>query len=172
MTFDIVKLVLYALQTSTTNQPEGLELSTANRDQEARLDIRASGFWRVGQEAFFDVRVFHPNASSYRSKTLKSIYRQHEQEKKRCYGQRVRDVERAAFTPLVFSSTGGMAMECTTFYKRLSSMIAEKRKMRYQHVITWLRCKISFILLKQSIMAIRCSRSARKPILIPADISD
>ena len=114
---DLTETLLREVCPNTSTEPslqplsgEGLELSTANRDQEARLDIRASGFWRVGQEAFFDVRVFHPNASSYRSKTLKSIYRQHEQEKKRCYGQRVRDVERAAFTPLVFSSTGGMAM--------------------------------------------------------------
>ena len=61
-----------------------------------------------------------------------------------CYGQRVRDVERAAFTPLVFSSTGGMAAECKTSYKRLGSMIAEKRKLRYQHVVTWLSCKILF----------------------------
>ena len=38
---------------------EDLELLTANRDQEARLDIEASGFPRVGQEAFFDVRVLY-----------------------------------------------------------------------------------------------------------------
>ena len=35
---------------------------TANREDEARLDIRANGFWSRGQEAFFDVRVFHQNA--------------------------------------------------------------------------------------------------------------
>ena len=91
----------------------------------------------------------------------------HEQEKKRCYGQRVRDVERAAFTPLIFSSTGGMASECTTFFKRLSSMLAEKRKMRHQHVITWLRCKTSFTLLRPSIMTIKGARSAKRSCLIP-----
>ena len=37
---------------------------SANRDPNARLDIRARGFWNTGQDAFFDVRVFHPNASS------------------------------------------------------------------------------------------------------------
>ena len=122
---------------------EGMELLTANCDQEARLDIKVIGYWCVGQEAFCDVRVFHPNASSYSSRSLKSIYPQHKQEKKRCYGQWVGDVERAAFTLLVFSSTGGMAIECTTFYKCLGSMIAKKRKLRYQYVITWLRCKIT-----------------------------
>ena len=85
---------------------EGMELLTANCDEEARLDIKVLGFWCAGQEAFFNIRAFHQNASFYSSRTLKSIYRQHKQEKKRCYGQRVRDVERAAFTPLVFCSLG------------------------------------------------------------------
>ena len=37
---------------------ENLSLRTANHEDEARLDIRATGFWSRGQEAFFDVRVF------------------------------------------------------------------------------------------------------------------
>ena len=39
---------------------EGMELLTANCDQEARLDIKALGFWHVRQESFFDL-----NALSY-----------------------------------------------------------------------------------------------------------
>ena len=35
---------------------------SANRKDDARADIRATGFWRRQQCAFFDVRVFHPNA--------------------------------------------------------------------------------------------------------------
>ena len=81
---------------------------TSSREDEARLDIKASGFWRAGQEALFDVRVFYPNAPTYKSKPLSSVYRQHEIDKKRRYGERVREVERAAFTPLVFACTGGI----------------------------------------------------------------
>ena len=33
-----------------------------NKAPEARLDIRAQGFWVREQSAFFDVRVCHPNA--------------------------------------------------------------------------------------------------------------
>ena len=40
---------------------EHIRPRTANREDEARLDIRANGFWGRGQEAFFDVKVFHPN---------------------------------------------------------------------------------------------------------------
>ena len=44
---------------------ENLQLRTANREDEARLDIRATDFWSRGQEAFFDVRVFYPSALLY-----------------------------------------------------------------------------------------------------------
>ena len=35
--------------------------------------------------AFFDVRVFHPNAPSYRNSAIPAIYRRHEQEKERIW---------------------------------------------------------------------------------------
>ena len=43
---------------------------------DARLDVKA-GFWCRGQDAYFDVRVFYPNASSYRSLSLSSAYKHH-----------------------------------------------------------------------------------------------
>ena len=49
---------------------EVLQLQSANRDDEARLDVRASDFWCKGQEAFFDIRVFYPLGSSTAKKTL------------------------------------------------------------------------------------------------------
>ena len=74
---------------------------TANRQDEARADIHARGFWGQRQSAFFDVRVFHPNAPSYCNTSVPSLYRRHEVQKKREYGDRVREVEQASFTPLV-----------------------------------------------------------------------
>ena len=81
--------------------------ATANRQDEARADIYMRGFWGRRQGIFFDVRVFHLNAPSYRNLTIPSIYRCHEQEKKREYGDHVHEVEKASFTPLVFATTGG-----------------------------------------------------------------
>ena len=47
----------------------------------------------------------------------------------RSYGQRVRDIEHAAFTPRVLSTSGGMGRETiTTFYKRLADLLSNKRK--------------------------------------------
>ena len=80
-------------------------LSGTNRAPDAPLDINARGFWERQRSAFFDVRLCHPNADSYRDLNLK----QHENDKKRLYTQRVIDVEEGAFTPLLFTTTGGRA---------------------------------------------------------------
>ena len=68
---------------------EVFQLRSANREDEARLDVRASNFWCKGLVAFFDIRVFYPIAPSYRQKDLISLYRMHELEKKREYAKRV-----------------------------------------------------------------------------------
>ena len=57
----------------------------SNQAPDARLDVHARGFWEKQRSAFFDVRVCHPNAASYRDLTPKQIYRMHENEKKRIY---------------------------------------------------------------------------------------
>ena len=114
---------------------ETLTARSANTDDNARLDIRARGFWNGSQDAFFDVDVFSPNAPSNCST---DAYRRHEQAKKRDYGQRVREVERGVFTPLVLSTNGGMGKEAATFYKRLADMIVQKRQHHYSIVMGWL----------------------------------
>ena len=70
-------------------------------------------------------------------------------------------MEHATFTPLVMSVTGGMGKAATTFYKRLASMISEKRNNEYSQTVNWIRCKLSFALLRASIMSIRGARSSR-----------
>ena len=76
----------------------------------ARLDISAAGFWgSQHQKAYFDVKVFNPNASSYRGSQVSFLYRKFEKDKRRKYEQRIREIEMASFTPLVFSTSGGMS---------------------------------------------------------------
>ena len=46
----------------TLNGEEQTVRKTAKTNDEVRLDIRARSFWVSGQNAFFHVRVFDPNA--------------------------------------------------------------------------------------------------------------
>ena len=82
-----------------------------------------------------------------------------EMEKRRQYDERVREVERGSFTPLVFSTSGGMGRQATVFFKRLASLLARKRDQPYSHVIGWIRCRLGFSLLRSSITSLRGTRS-------------
>ena len=150
---------------------ETLVPKTANKADEARLDISARDVWTTGQRAFFDVRVFNPFARRYSGQTLSQAYRSNENEKKRFYNDRIMKVEHGTFTPLVFSSSGGMAPECRVFFKRLSSMLSEKRKETYSTVACWIKTKLSFALLRSAVL---CIRGTRHPYYKPTstDTSD
>ena len=98
----------------------------AHTAPDARLDIVARGFWERQRSPFFDVRICHPNADSYRDKDLNQIYWQHETEKKCQYANPILEVEQATFTPLDFSTTGGMEVECKRYHSRLDELVATK----------------------------------------------
>ena len=141
---------------------ETLTGATSNVQDGARLDISANGFWGGRfKKTYFDVQVFNPHAPSNRQcSSLSSCYRKHESLKKRAYQQRIREVEHASSTPLVLSATGGMASEATVFYKRLASCLATKWDQPYSSTLSWLRCRLTFSLLRSAIQCIGGARSS------------
>ncbi|CAH3151264.1 unnamed protein product [Porites lobata] len=68
---------------------ERFHLRSAVTSSEAKLDIKAGGFWARGVTAFFDVRVTHVNSKCYQSKPTSEVFKEQEEEKKRKYQQRV-----------------------------------------------------------------------------------
>ncbi len=148
----------------TTLQPvtnETFQGASTNKQDCARLDVVVDGFWGgTFERTYLDVRVFNPLAPSNQKRSMSATYRSHEEEKKRQYEQRVRQIEHSSFCPLVFSLTGGLAPIATTFYKRLASQLSEKWKQPYGPMMRSLRCRISFLLLRSCIMCIRGARSS------------
>ncbi len=146
--------------------PTDQRLLIAIVGDKARLDIKARGVWNPTQDAFLDVRVFHPNAPCYRSKDTATIHKQHEAAKKREYNQRVQNVKHGVFTPLVFSTTGSMGKEGTTFYKRLADMLSRKhQENKKNHTLLswdWIRCRLSFAIIRSAIMCIRGTTNLRR----------
>ena len=142
-------------------EPELLPIETTdltsrgNIADGARLDISARGVWSPYERSFMDVRVMHPNSPSYINKSIEQVYAQHEKEKKRAYNNRVLQVEKGSFTPLVFSTSGGMATECTKFHKRIAQLISLKRNESYQNVMNYMRTRLRYSLLKSVLVAIR-----------------
>ena len=136
----------------------------ANKTPDARLDIRARGFCARELTAFFDLRVCHPNADSYNNLTPEQIYKLHENDKKRLYSSRVLEVERGTFTPLVFTTTGGMSNECQRYHSRLAELLAVKKQESYASTIAWIRTRVSFAILRSALVCLRGSPSRRRTI--------
>ena len=67
---------------------EELHRRTKNQSNETRLDIRAQGIWNRGQQAFFKLRVFDPNACIYLNKSLQQWHAMNGHEKNRSTTER------------------------------------------------------------------------------------
>ena len=85
-----------------------------------------------------------------------------EGDKRREYGERIREVELSSFTPLVFSSCGSIGQEAAVVVKKLADAIATKRNKSYSRVISWMRCCLAFSLASSAIHCVHGSRSIRR----------
>ncbi len=119
-------------------------------------------FWSRLDRAFVDVRVLHPQAPSNSGSSIHQMYHSHERSKKYEYNACVLNVEKATFTPLVFTTTGGMGQEATKFVKSLADKIAAKKQERYCDVIAFIRRRLRFDLLKTCLISIRGFRGSAK----------
>ena len=120
---------------------EEFDLRLTNTDDEARLDVKARGFYRQGQCAFFDIRIANLNVVSNKSQATEKILLRHENEKKRAYNRRVIKIEQEVFTPLVFGTNGAMGKECAIFHKILAKQLAVKYDKPYSTIMSYLRTK-------------------------------
>ena len=145
-----------------TLEGETFKYKTANKDDEARSDLRVLGFFSRLRRAFFDVSAFTPFAPSYKGKSLSACFEMHEKRKRREYLERIRNVEHGDFTPLIVATTGGIGTHGSMVIKRLSKALAVKRNQHVSVVAGWLRCRLSFAILRSAIVCLRGSRPLRQ----------
>ena len=109
-------------------------------------------------EALFDIRVIDTDARSYSSQSPKDVLATAEKEKRRKY-QVACDERRAQFTPLCVSVDGMLGEEAGQFLKRLADRLSRKWEMGYSRIISWVRIRLSFAILRASILCLRGSRT-------------
>ena len=134
--------------------------STTLTGDNAHPDIRARGFYRPGQNSYFDIKFLNPNSESYLSSSTEKVYERAETQKRRLYNERILNVEHGSFCPLVYSVTGGSGPEARTFFRLLCEKIAYKTQQNYSDVVNFLRCKLSFVIRKLVLLCIRGTRSS------------
>ncbi len=130
----------------------------------ARLDIEAVGLYKKCERTLFDVRITHANAPSNQSVSLEKLFARHEKEKKDKYLSRVINTEKSSFVPLVFSTSGGMAPECERFHKKVAEKISYYRRERYSDVISFIRTRVRFSLLKAVLVSIHGIRGKHRNV--------
>ena len=156
----------YSLACSLTlNEPftfARYALTGSPRDQNVRLKWRFyTGFLSPVQHGFNTRSIVHTYrarpGSTFRDETALVVYYTYIYI---AYEQRIREVEHGSFTPLIMSSTGGLGHAATCIYKRLASLLSDKLDQPYCKTMGWLRCSLTFSLVKSSIMCIRGARSS------------
>ena len=89
LTAKLMSEVCHDVQVELHLQPlsgESLRYKSAVHEDNARVDIRAAGFWNCCHHcSFFDVRVFNAFAESNLSFSPAATFRRHEGKKRRTY---------------------------------------------------------------------------------------
>ena len=147
LTATLLKDVCHNVRREPSLQPlssESLSYRTASHQDGARLDVAADGFWGVpAQRVFFDVRVVNPFFQMYQGRSLQACYKMAENEKKRKYDQQVWEVEFGCFSPLIFSTGGGLGPISSLVYKCIASLQSEKHQRPYSTLVNFIICKLA-----------------------------
>ena len=145
------------VETEPELQPITTERLRCLSNDQCKPDIRARGVWRDAQNAYFDIRVTNISSESQKHLSIRTILMKHEKEKKRSYNSHIMNVEHRTFTLLVFSVLGAEGPETSSFHRYIATKIASKTEERYEKVLSLIRCKLSFLILKSALMCIRGS---------------
>ena len=135
---------------------------SGNKKERARLDVSGVGVWGPYEKTFLDIRVMHPNSPSYMNKSVEQVYTEHENQKKNKYLERVLQIEKGSFTPIVLSTYGGFAPEAEKHHRRIATLIANKRNENYADVINHIRTRLSYSLMKSIMTAARGVRGKKR----------
>ena len=119
----------------------------------------------------FNICFTNVNANSQKNQTVETILKKHKKEKKRAYKSRIINVEHGAFTLLVFFLTWGENPEGSMFHKQIAQKISAKTEVNYDWVLSLIRCKLSFLILRSVLLFARGSRSVSNDHIHLDDVS-
>ena len=146
------------------------EIVGTNADR-AAPDVSSRGLWSTFERTFFDVCVTHPNSPTYDKKDMEQIYKAHEMRKMKKYNNRIIQVEKGTFTPLIYSTNGGWGPQATRYHKRLAEKLSQKRGEDYAAIMCYMRTRIRFSILRSTLIAVRGERGRRQSYTLPVSVT-
>ena len=129
--------------------------------QDARFDIHVLGFWERHRSAFFDVRVFHPNAESYKDHN-RSIQYPWEREKASVLKESSWHWAWNIYTFGLHHNWRNGKEVLNLSYSRLAQLIQERGAVCQNYLMDQ-NPNRSFALLRSGLVCRRGSRASRVP---------
>ena len=86
--------------------------------------------------------------------------------KKKTYNNRIINVEHGTCTPLAFSLA-----ESSTFHKYIAQKYCKKIEENYEKVLSLIRSKLSFYILRSVLICVRGSRSVSNDNIVSDNVS-
>ena len=123
-------------------------------------DLAIRGVWSHQSEALLDIRVVDTDGQAYLSRSPSDVLAKAEEEKKAKYLSAC-EARRALFTPICVSVDG---MEANAFLKRLGDRLSLKWMSPYSEVINWIRTRLTFAIIRASLLCLRGSRTKWRSI--------
>ena len=130
------------------------------KDDGVRADLVVRGLWRPQADASLDICVTDADAESYKRRSVRSILKSHETRKKAHYRDVCRE-RRMDFTPVIMTCDGVYGREANTLIKHLARQLSNKRwgeGKSYGQVLGWMRCRLSFALVRAYSFCLRGNR--------------
>ena len=123
-------------------------------------DLGVRGVWLPQVEAIFDIRVVDTDAPSYDNRSPSEVLKTAEREKK--LSMRVLHVKRGMLSLLrcvVQLMVSMVGCEANGFLKLIGERLASKWDQSYSVVMGWIRARLSFAILRATMLCLRGSRS-------------
>ena len=133
-------------------------------------DLQVRGVWQPQVDVLFDVRVVDTDAPSYHGRSPQAVLGSAEAEKK-CKYLEACLARHAGFTPLCFSIDGMLRSEADCFLRRLADRLSAKWERSYSAVVGWVRSRLSFAVLRATMLCVRGSRSRWRSLGIVDGVS-
>ena len=113
--------------------------------------------WIPQTEALFEIRVTDTDTQSYSNQSPQEVLQSAENEKKKYLG--TCEERRGQFTPIWCLVDGMYANEAEVFLTRVVERLMIKWERIYCEVMGWIRTRMSFAILRSSILCLRGSRT-------------
>ena len=107
-----------------------------------------------GHTAFCDVRVSNPLARCHLHHSVSAIDKNNKSKKKQVHNQRILQVKRGSFTPLVFSCFGRMIRKCSHLFSHTAERLVNRRTETKSNISAWIKGRLDFALIESMLLCL------------------